>query len=232
MCPGYELLFLPLVAADTISWDWFDDWRVAVPVWIAVGAALPATNIGLIADASAACWSWAAVYFYGAVFAITSWAGLVLMSCVSMAGSWVSVGGLVGCFEGSWLLVLLKMSLLIDLVKCMAGDIIFRPCSFLVSPEIPAIWMRADAGDGVVEMLQTPFAFSCWIYPNARRQAMSVSLLLHTHFCAVCMDLISGGCFFCSLELSELRRYSWLMLSAVAALDVLDVDASYPGSKW
>ncbi|GMH12878.1 hypothetical protein Nepgr_014719 [Nepenthes gracilis] len=91
------------------------------------------------------------------------------MSCVSVAGSWVSVGGLAGCYEGSWLLALLKMNLLIDPVKCMAGDVIFRPCSYLVSLEIPAVWMRADAGDGVVEVLQAPIAFSWWIYPDARR---------------------------------------------------------------
>ncbi|GMH21028.1 hypothetical protein Nepgr_022870 [Nepenthes gracilis] len=56
----------------------------------------------------------------------------------------VSVGGLAGCYEGSWLLDLLQLNLLLDLVKGIAGDVIFWPCSFLVSPEIPAGWMRAD----------------------------------------------------------------------------------------
>ncbi|GMH12839.1 hypothetical protein Nepgr_014680 [Nepenthes gracilis] len=49
----------------------------------------------------------------------------------------VSVGGLAGCYEGSWWLVVLKLNLLLDLVKGIAGDVIFSSCSFLVSPETP-----------------------------------------------------------------------------------------------
>ncbi|GMH11696.1 hypothetical protein Nepgr_013537 [Nepenthes gracilis] len=60
------------------------------------------------------------------------------------------------------------MNLLLDPVQCMAGDVIFRPCSSLAFPAIPAYWMRSDAGDGAVEALQTPFASSCWISPAAR----------------------------------------------------------------
>ncbi|GMH04717.1 hypothetical protein Nepgr_006557 [Nepenthes gracilis] len=39
----------------------------------------------------------------------------------------------------------------------------------LAFPEIPAGWMRSDAGDGEVEAMQTPFASSFWISLCCRR---------------------------------------------------------------
>ncbi|GMH04731.1 hypothetical protein Nepgr_006571 [Nepenthes gracilis] len=66
----------------------------------------------------------------------------------------------------------LKMNLL-DPVQSMAGEVIFRPCSYFAFPAIHAFWMRSDAGDGAVEALQSPFASSCWISPAARRVALT-----------------------------------------------------------